>query len=100
MNDLERKFYNEMKNIYIKADRECGYRPTRFLQMLSEKGGVETAKSLIKKPGGTEGFEKLCLLGRLDLSIEALVIKEEFKSLFTDEDIKLCREKLKEYGNI
>lgn len=98
MNDLEKEFFSKMKNIYIEADNECGYRATRFLQMLGEKGGVATAKSLINKPGGTEGFEKLWELGRLDLSIEALVIKEEYKPLFTDEEIQLCTEKLKEYG--
>ena len=50
MTDLEKKFFNEMRNIYVRADKECGYRATRFLQMLGEKGGVGTAKSLISRP--------------------------------------------------
>jgi hypothetical protein len=64
--DLEKRFANEMKSIYVKADRECGYRATRFLQVLAERGGVGAAKSLISKPGGTEGFTALWELGRLD----------------------------------
>jgi len=35
-------------------------------------------------------------LGRLDLSIEALVIRDEFKPLFTEEEIEICRKKLEE----
>ncbi len=54
MNELEKKFFDEMKDIYVRADKECRYRPTRFLQILGKKGGVETAKSLIGKPEGTQ----------------------------------------------
>jgi hypothetical protein len=43
-----------MINIYKRADKEIGYRATRFLQMLSEKGGMNTAISLVSKEGGTE----------------------------------------------
>lgn len=96
--NLEKRFSTEMKNIYVKADRECGYRATRFLQVLAERGGVGAAKSLINKPGGTEGFTTLWELGRLDLSVEALVIRDEFKSLFTDEEREMCKNRLKDYG--
>lgn len=97
MNDIERKFYTAMTDVYRKADKECGYRATRFLQMLSEKGGVKTAKELIAKEGGTEGFSKLWQFGRLDLSVEALVLKNEYKELFTEEELRLCRERLEKY---
>lgn len=98
IDNLKKKFFNEMKNIYLKADKECGYRPTRFLQMLSENGGVATAKSLINKSGGTEGFEKLWELKRLDLSVEALVINDNYRELFTDEEVDACKARLWEYG--
>lgn len=98
MTDVERKFHTDMVDVYRKADKECGYRATRFLQMLGEKGGVKTAKELISKDGGTEGFLKLWQFGRLDLSIEALVQQEEFRELFTEEELKLCKERLIKYG--
>lgn len=98
MNDLERKFHNAMIDVYRKADKECGYKATRFLQMLGEKGGVKTAKELISKDGGTEGFLKLWQFKRLDLSIEALVQQEEFKELFTDEELRMCKDRLGNYG--
>ncbi|MFY9295511.1 MAG: hypothetical protein WAQ88_08230 [Caldicoprobacterales bacterium] len=94
--DLEKRLYNEMINNYKRADQECGYRAPRFLQMLDRRGPVEAAKILIRKPAGGEGFIKLLELGRLDLSIEALVIRDEFKPLFTEEEIEICRKKLEE----
>jgi hypothetical protein len=98
MNDIERKFNNEMINIYKRADKEIGYRATRFLQMLSEKGGINTAISLVSKEGGTDGFSVLWENKRLDLSVEALVLRDEYKELFSDEITKVCRERLEQYG--
>jgi len=82
--ELEKRFTVAMKEIYTRADKECGYRATRFLQMLSEYGAVQTAINLVTKSGGTEGFAKLWELGRLDLSVEALVLNAEFRGLFSD----------------
>ena len=48
-----------MKDIYQTAKRECGYNPTRFMQLVAEKGGVAAAKQLIRKAGGTDGFATL-----------------------------------------
>ncbi|MBU3191756.1 hypothetical protein KPL51_19820 [Clostridium bowmanii] len=98
--DLERKFYMDMREIYFKADKECGYRASRFMQMIADKGGVDTAKKLVTKEGGTEGFEKLWQYKRLDLSVEALVLNDVYKSLFSDEVRDICRQRLKEYGFI
>lgn len=98
LKQLEKEFFKDMKNIYVQADKDCGYRPTRFLQMLSELGGVETAKKLINKPGGTEGFAKLWEAGSLDLTVEALVINEKYRELFTPEEIENCIRILKNYN--
>ena len=100
MTELEKKFFREMKEIYYRADKEIGYRATRFLQMLSEMGGVATAISLVSKPGSTDGFIKLWENRRLDLSVEALVLKEEYKELFSEDIRNICANRLKEYGYI
>ena len=97
MTDLEKDFSKDMLNIYKTADRELGYKATRFLQMLSKDGPVKTAKKLISKNGGTEGFLKLWESGRLDLSIENLVLNEKYKALFTDDERKMCCERLEKY---
>ena len=98
MTEAERKFNIAMKDIYETAKRECGYNATRFIQLVAEKGGITAAKQLINKPGGTDGFITLWQCGRLDLSVEAYVLKEEYRELFTDEERKTCRRRLQEFG--
>ena len=87
-----------MINIYMTAKKECGYNANRFLQMISAKGGLATAKQLIMKSGGTDGFATLWEHGRLDLSVEAHVVNPKYRDLFTDAERELCRNRLKEYG--
>ena len=96
--DLIKGFHRAMIDIYTTAKRECGYNASRFLQMINEKGGLATAKQLISKPGGTDGFTILWEHHRLDLSVEATVLKPEFRALFTDEEQKLCRDRLEQFG--
>lgn len=98
MTEKEKQFHQAMINIYETAKRECGYNATRFLQLLGSKGGVAAAKQLISKPGGTEGFTTLWECGRLDLSVEAHVLKPEYRELFSPEERKLCTERLREFG--
>lgn len=98
MTDLERQFTKDMMNIYAIAKKECGYQASRFIQLVVEKGGVSAAKQLIHKEGGTYGFTTLWEHNRLDLSVEAYVLKPEYKTLFTEEERKICKERLLEYG--
>ena len=98
MEEMKRQFEQDMVNIYKTAKKECGYTATRFLQMIDKQGGWATAKQLIAKPCGTDGFAKLWEHGRLDLSVEALVLRSEYQSLFSEEEKLLCEERLKEYG--
>ena len=95
---IEAQFNRDMRMIYDRARTECHYNATRFLRMLSEHGGVETARRLIAVEGKTEGFSRLWECGRLDLTVEALVLKEEYRSLFTEAERELCRQRLQKYG--
>lgn len=98
MMTLEKRFEQDMIDIYMTAKKECGYNASRFLQMLGAMGGLAAAKQLINKPGGTDGFTTLWEHGRLDLSVEAHVLKSEYTELFTDEERRMCRERLEQFG--
>ena len=52
---LEAQFDDAMMNVYRRALKECGYNATRFLQMLHEHRGLETARILLHAPGVSEG---------------------------------------------
>ena len=97
MTDLEKRFNDDMMQIYVTAKKELGYNATRFLQMLSQNGGLATAHKLIATEGGSDGFTKLWEYKRLDLTVEAHVLKPEYKPLFSEEEREICRGRMKEY---
>jgi hypothetical protein len=65
--------------------------------MLYDNGGLLTAKRLIGAPTPSEGFTKLWEMRRLDLSVEAVALQPEFRSLFTNAERFTARERLKQY---
>ncbi len=100
MKTLENKFNVDMKNIYLTAKKELGYNAARFLQLIYEIGGLQAARILISKNDGTYGFEVLWEHNRLDLSVEAHVLKPEYQELFTEDERGTCRKRLKDFGYI
>ena len=75
MDELDRRFHRAMIGIYETSKRELGYNATRFLQMLSEQGGVATARQLLWSDAPSDGFTTLWSHGRLDLTVEAALTK-------------------------
>jgi len=98
METLDSKFNSDMHEIYFTAKKELGYNATRFLQLVAEKGGLQAARILISKDGGTYGFEVLWEHRRLDLSVEVHVLKEEYRELFTEAERAICKKRLEEFG--
>ena len=94
--DVQGRFDQEMLRIYQEAAK-FGYRPTRFLEMVNTSGGVATAQQLLRK-GPSDGFTRLWAEGRLDLSVEAMVLQERWAPLFTAEDLETARARLEEAG--
>lgn len=95
--DLTNDFHKDMVEIYNEVLKQTGYRANRFIQMVSEEGGYVTAKKLINKSEGSEGYVKLLELNRLDLTVEYLIINGkdgEYQKLFTFDEIRMCKSKL------
>ena len=87
-----------MLGIYQRALREAHYNATRFLAMLSEPGGLETARILIHSSVESEGYTALWERGRLDLTVEAVITDNaEWHPLFSEEELAICRERLSKY---
>lgn len=98
MGDVERRFGEAMYAIYREA-REIGYTPSIFLRMLHDKGAKETARQLINASQPSDGYTRLWELGRLDLSVEAVVHEnEEWHELFEEDELRRCKRRLADYG--
>ena len=95
---LDLEFQDTVRELCRRSKEECRYNPSRFLAMVTERGAVETAKSLLLARFTAEGFTVLWLAGRLELSIEHEVLDPRWNELFTDEHRKAARKRLEDFG--
>lgn len=96
--DLEKRFNEAMLDVYRRAKAEAGYNATRFLGMVTEMGGYETARTLIHSPAVSEGYTALWERERLDLTVEAVILQPEWRDLFSEPEREIARRRLAEYG--
>ncbi len=93
---LAKSFDTAMFSIYERALTEARYPAVRFLQMLNEHGGVETANRLL--PEMSQGFAELWKRNRLDLTMEALIIQAKWRPLFTQQQLQVAEDRLRDCG--
>jgi hypothetical protein len=96
--EAERNFHEAMLGIYRRAKVEAGYNATRFLGMVVERGGLETARYLLHAPTVSEGYAALWERKRLDLTAEAMILRPEWQALFSDVERRIAVNRLREYG--
>lgn len=95
---LELEFHEAMLAIYRRAKSEAKYNAIRFLQMVADHGGLETAHMLINSSTVSEGYTALWERRRLDLTVEAMILNnEKYQSLFSKEELAICAKRLKQY---
>lgn len=71
---------------------------SRFIQLVNKRLGVGAARYLIHKAGLSEGFKRLKDAGRLDLTVEYLMLQPAYACCFTAEERGLARQRLVENG--
>ncbi|WP_262271842.1 hypothetical protein [Microvirga yunnanensis] len=99
MQDLVKQFDEAMFTIYRRAKSEASYNPSIFLSMLSRRGGLDTAKYLINSEKPSDGYTHLFERGRLDLTVEALVVEnQKWHGLFTEAELTRAKKRLKDYN--
>src|SRR4051794_21828562 len=97
MTELERALYDALMD----ATRQCQrlrYNPTYTLRMIDRLGHVGACKRILGDPEVVEGFTRLWELRRLDLTIEAIVLRPQLASLFTPEELDTARKRLADVG--
>lgn len=95
---LQSAFGEEMHRIYQRALSEAGYKATRFLHMLHAHGGLQTARTLLHASTVSEGYAALWELGRLDLTVEAVIHDHaRWHPLFTPDELAICKRRLTDY---
>ena len=93
--DLEHHFHEAMLQLYRDVvEAGIDYRPTLLLQQIHRIGGLSEAKRILQLPNVTDGFERLWSAGRLDLSVEHLCLREQWRQLFTREELMVAEHRL------
>jgi hypothetical protein len=59
---------------------------------------METAHRLLAATRISDGFTALWERQRLDLAVEAVVLRPEFQALFSDEEVETARRRLEQFG--
>ncbi|MGA0569596.1 hypothetical protein ACO2Q9_02625 [Variovorax sp. VNK109] len=95
--DQAERFHHAMLEIYDAAAKlKPPYRASRFKLMVEERGGKAAADALLANGKVSDGFTELFLRGpaNLKLSVEYLVMKPEWRGLFTDAQLEVARKRL------
>ena len=96
--EAEAAFDQAMLDIYSLAGQATGYWAGYFLRSVRKDGGLIAARKLLWKSGTSAGFERLKEEGRLDLSMEAVMLRPEFDELFSQDELARAANRLAEHG--
>jgi hypothetical protein len=97
MSDPHPEFTVAMFGIYRRALQEAHYSANYFREMVEERFGYDTAMQLIHDSLPAQGYTALWERGRLDLTVEALVLRPEWRDTFTDDDRMAAYRRLEQY---
>jgi hypothetical protein len=83
----EAEFHRAILDLDARTRKETGYKGHSLRQMIGLHGGYQAARHLLRNRGPAlhEGLVSLYLEGRVDLSVEALVVSEQWRHLFPAE---------------
>jgi hypothetical protein len=106
---LEKRFHDDMLDIFRMAGEATrkqrsdgtfirGYWASYFLRGVRNHGGLAYAHQLLIAEGTSDGFARLTEEGRLDLTVEALVLRPEYQQLFSEHERQIAASRLARGG--
>lgn len=96
---VERRFEDFLR-AKVEEANSFKYVPTKFLGMLSSSGAYATTTQLLSSKELTSGYQRLWENGRLDLSVEALVLEHEWREYFDPMLLQRAEARLREFNYI
>lgn len=91
---LALQFYADLMVLYEEARTRCRLPAPRFKQMMPRHGAAEAVRRLLDDPKIQSGFTDLVLCGCRELSVEALALRPEYRSLFTEAQLARAHERI------
>lgn len=78
----------------MNASVELGYNPTIMRRMLESENAVEIAKRMVRSGDIQQGLAELVALGHPELTLESIMLEEQFAPLFTRQELDAARWRL------
>lgn len=94
---LEESFARALEKAWTECDG-LGVRTARVRKQSLDHGVLSTAHRCLRGTQVSDGFRDLAGKGRLDLTLEAMVLDSRWGSLFTDEEANEALARLMEAG--
>ncbi|ELM3719639.1 hypothetical protein RYR53_002714 [Aeromonas hydrophila] len=73
---------------------ELGYHPSRFEEMIATSHPVDVAKNFVISGEFQSGFKQLKRLGKLNLTVEGIMINPKYSALFTKGELEAAKWRL------
>lgn len=93
MNTDELRFKRVLMDV-VEQCRRIRDNPTRFVQMIEEQGPFDAVRSLLDAPSISDGFGTLLMHNRLDLTVEAIASRPEWRQSFTEQQLSIAAARL------
>lgn len=96
---VEDDFTHALIDAYRRSGEETGYWARRFLMAVRRNGGLVTAKRMLqpRTAGQRAGLDTLLEAGRPDLTIEAIILRPEYRGLFNEAELATAEQRLGDY---
>ena len=96
LSELANKFHAALEHTNELSKKVCNHNPKRIVIMMAQYGAVETAKRLMAGSPSTSGYLIAAECGKLDITIEATMLRPEFAPLFTEAELHEAKSRLPE----
>lgn len=93
MSQLEQNFENRIRAAVLEC-HQLGYNPSDFEGMLRVASATRVAEKLVTSGKLQTGLQRLAQMGRLDLSVESIMLETQFEPLFTKQHLEAAQWRL------
>jgi hypothetical protein len=93
-----RSFYRELTRLRQEWEREAGYVDNRLRVLMNGRGARAAVSRLLAQTRVSTEFARLEAAGRLELTVEYLILQPEWAPLFTFAERDLARARLWDHG--
>lgn len=94
----EEQFKLAVLDLAKRLNSDVGHNPGILLRMIEDWGGAVGAVQQLIRNRPSDTFVLLLQKNRLDLTVEALALHEQWSTLFEESDLALARKRLREVG--